>query len=402
LLFLKNNIMDRLLTISERKLRTSMPAFVRYLMEKIDWNQRLIMILGHRGVGKTTLILQKLKEVKEMKVYLSMDDFYFQENRLIILIEELYQLGYRHFYLDEAHRYAHWSTDLKSIFDTYDDAFFVVSGSSILELKKGTADLSRRAAVYHLAGLSFREFINIEKDQKLSVISLPEILQNHSSISGDLSDRFDIPKLFEQYLQFGYYPFSRMGTELYFSRLLETTHLVLEMDIGPFEDISYKTVRSMKKLIYIISESVPFTPNISKLAEKLETSRNTVLKILDMLQQAQILNLLYQSVHGISFLQKPEKIYLQNPNLAFALCSSVPNVGNIRETFFMNQVQVSHQVTLPKFGDFMVDDQFVFEIGGPNKTAQQIQGIPNAYLALDQIKIGSGNKIPLWLFGFLY
>lgn len=394
--------MERLLTISERKLQASLPESVRYLMEKIDWNQRLIMILGHRGVGKTTLILQKLKSVTEKKVYLGLDDFYFEENRLILLIEELYQLGYRHFYLDEAHRYAHWSTDLKSIFDTYDDAFFVVSGSSILELKKGTADLSRRAAVYHLAGLSFREYIGIEKNENLSLISLSEILENHHRVSDELSDRFDIPKLFEQYMHFGYYPFSRMGTELYYSRLLETTHLVLEMDIGPFEEISYKTIRSMKKLLYIISESVPFTPNISKLAEKLETSRNTVLKILDMLQQAQILNLLYQSVHGISFLQKPEKIYLQNPNLAFALSSSEPNVGNLRETFFMNQMQVSHQVTLPKFGDFMVDDQYVFEIGGPNKTAQQIQGIPNAYLALDQIKIGSGNKIPLWLFGFLY
>ena len=394
--------MDRLLKISERKQQAILPGTIRYLMEKIDWNQRLIMILGHRGTGKTTLILQKLKEVTEEKVYLSLDDFYFEENRLILLVEELYQLGYRHFYLDEAHRYVHWSADLKSIFDTYDDAFFVVSGSSILELKKGTADLSRRAAVYHLAGLSFREFINIEKDQSIPVIPLKEILENHAIASEDLSDRFDIPLLFEQYLKYGYYPFSRKGTELYFSRLLETTHLVLEMDIGPFEEISYKTIRSMKKLLYIISESVPFTPNISKLAEKLETSRNTILKILDMLQQAQILNLLYQSVHGISYLQKPEKIYLQNPNLAFALSSSEPNVGNLRETFFMNQLQVSHQVTLPKFGDFMVDEQFVFEIGGPNKTTQQIQGIPNAYLALDQIKIGSGNKIPLWLFGFLY
>lgn len=394
--------MDRLLTISERKLQASMPAFVRYLMEKIDWNQRLILILGHRGVGKTTLILQKLKTVVAKKVYLSLDDFYFEENRLILLIEEYYQLGYRYFYLDEAHRYAHWSTDLKSIFDIYDDAFFVVSGSSILELKKGNADLSRRAAVYHLAGLSFREFINIEKDQALSEISLASIIENHTRASEELTDRFDILRLFEQYLKYGYYPFSRTGADLYYSRLLETTHLVLEMDIGPFEEVSYKTVRSMKKLLYIISESVPFTPNISKLAEKLETSRNTILKILDMLQQAQIINLLYQSVHGISFLQKPEKIYLQNPNLAFALSPSEPNTGNLRETFFLNQVQVSHQVTLPKFGDFMVDDQFVFEIGGSNKTTQQIQGIPNAYLALDQMKIGSGAKIPLWLFGFLY
>lgn len=394
--------MDRLLTISERKQQASLPGFVRYLMEKIDWNQRLIMILGHRGVGKTTLILQKLKEVAGKKVYLSLDDFYFEENRLVILIEVLYQLGYRHFYLDEAHRYAHWSSDLKSIFDTYEDAYFVVSGSSILQLKKGTADLSRRAAVYNLAGLSFREYLSIDLEESLPIIPLQEILENHAHSSEELSDRFDIPKLFEEYLKYGYYPFSRMGTALYFSRILETTHLVLEMDIGPFEEISYKTLRSMKKLLYIISESVPFTPNISKLAEKLETTRNTVLKILDMLQQAQILNLLYQSVHGISFLQKPEKIYLQNPNLAFALSSSQPNVGNLRETFFMNQLQVSHQVTLPKFGDFMVDQKFVIEIGGPNKTAQQIQGVPNAFLALDQIKTGSGNKIPLWLFGFLY
>lgn len=394
--------MKRLLSISVRKQEKSQPGFVRYLMEKIDWNQRLIMILGHRGVGKTTLILQKLKEVDGMKVYLSLDDFYFEENRLILLVENLYLLGYRHFYLDEAHRYAHWSSDLKALFDSYDDAYFVVSGSSILELKKGSADLSRRAAVYQLAGLSFREFINLEKNQTLPVIPLQEILKNHIQSSERLSDQQDISSLFEQYLQYGYYPFSQMGTDLYFSRLLETTRLVLELDIGPFEEISYKTIRSMKKLLYIISESVPFIPNISKLAEKLEMSRNTVLKILDMLHQAQILNLLYQSVHGISYLQKPEKIYLQNPNLAYALSSSEPNMGNLRETFFMNQLHVTHQVTLPKFGDFMVDEKFVFKVGGPNKTAHQIQGIPNAYLALDQVKIGSGNKIPLWLFGFLY
>lgn len=402
MLFRQNKDMDRLLTISERKQQVELPGFVRYLMEKIDWNQRLILILGHRGAGKTTLILQKMKSIAAKKVYVSLDDFYFEENRLVLLIEELYQLGHRHFYLDEAHRYVHWSADLKSIFDTYDDAYFVVSGSSILELKKGTADLSRRAAVYQLAGLSFREFVNMEQEEMLPIIPLQEILENHAQFSEELSDRFDIPKFFEEYLKYGYYPFSRMGTELYFSRLLETTHLVLEMDIGPFEEISYRTLRSMKKLLYIISESVPFTPNISKLAEKIETSRNTVLKILDMLQQANILNLLYQSVHGISFLQKPEKIYLQNPNLAFALSSSQPNIGNLRETFFMNQLQVSHLVTLPKFGDFMVDEKYLFEIGGPNKTAQQIQGVPNAYLALDQIKTGSGNRIPLWLFGFLY
>lgn len=394
--------MERLITLSERKERTSLPNFTRYLKREIDWSQRLILILGHRGAGKTTLILQRMSEVQEQKIYLSLDDFHFEENRLVLVIEELYTLGYRHFFLDEAHRYANWSVDLKTIFDSYEDAHMVVSGSSILGLEKGKSDLSRRAAVYRLAGLSFREFINLELEKNLPSYSLTEILDDHIGISNEISDTVDVLSLFQEYLQHGYFPFYRMGKDLYLNRLLQTTHLVLEMDIGPFEEIAHKTMRNMKKLLYVISESVPFTPNILKLAEKLDTSRNTVLKILDLLGQAQILNLLHTSAQGISQLQKPEKIYLQNSNLAFALGPQEPNPGNIRETFFLNQLQVKHQVTAPKFGDFMVDNQFVFEVGGPNKTAHQIQGVPGSFLAIDTIKSGSGNRIPLWLFGFLY
>lgn len=395
------NNMDRLIQLSDRKLQAPKPAFKRYLYTEMDWTQRLILILGHRGVGKTTLMLQRVQEI-ESAIFLSLDDFYFEENRLIEYVEKLYQSGYRNFFLDEAHRYTHWSTDLKGLYDNYPDVHFVVSGSSILELSKGKADLSRRAAVYHLAGMSFREYLELEVGFSTSPIKLSQLLTDVSVVSAQISDQIDVLTHFDQYLKHGYYPFFKDGITHYKSRLTETTQLVLEIDIAPFEDLTHKTIRNMKKLIFIISESVPFVPNISKLAERLEISRNTVLKTLDLLAQAQILNLLKSNTHGVSFLQKPEKIYLQNTNLAYSLSDKDANIGNIRETFFLNQLQVKHSVSSPKFGDFMIDNTLVFEVGGPNKTSQQIQGIPNAFIAADGIKTGAGNRIPLWLFGFLY
>jgi predicted AAA+ superfamily ATPase len=394
--------MERLIEMSRRKLVAKPPKFKRYLSDQIDWAQRLIVILGHRGTGKTTLMLQHMHESNIKLIYLSLDDYWFEENRLVELIEQLYLDGYRNFYLDEVHRYAHWSSDLKTIYDNYPDSKFIVSGSSILELSKGKADLSRRSAVYHLAGLSFREFINLEKDLKIPELGLKELLDGHQEISEKLSDQIDILALFQKYLEFGYYPFYQEGKNLYKARLLEITNLVLEIDIAPFEELTHKTIKNMKKLIFIISESVPFIPNISKIAEKLEVSRNTILKTLDLLEQAQILNLLRSSTQGVSYLQKPEKIYLQNTNLAYAISSNHSNSENIRETFFLNQVLVNHQITSPKFGDFMVNSQFIFEVGGPTKTKHQIEGVPNAYIASDGIKSGAGSKIPLWMFGLLY
>ncbi|AFL85899.1 putative ATPase (AAA+ superfamily) [Belliella baltica DSM 15883] len=394
--------MERLIKTSEKTIKGFNQGFKRYLIDQVDWDQRLILILGHRGVGKTTLLLQQMQKRQAKAIYLTLDDFHFESNRLVLVIEALYDLGYRSFYLDEVHRYIHWSVDLKNLYDNFPDVHFIVSGSSILEIQKGKGDLSRRAAVYHLAGLSFREYLMLENQIDLPPISLNEILANHQALSESITDQADITKLFKKYLEFGYYPFYLESENLYKSRLLETTQVVLEMDLSPWEDLTHKTIRNMKKLIFIISESVPFIPNISKLAEKLEVSRNTILKTLDLLEQAQILNLLRQSTRGVSFLQKPEKIYLQNTNLAFALSTYASNQGNLRETFFLNQVRQSHEVTLPKYGDFMVDDSYVFEIGGAGKTATQIQGIPNAYIVADDIKIGSGNKIPLWIFGFLY
>lgn len=394
--------MERLIKLSQRKTDSVKMGFKRFLYAEIDWNQPLTIIIGHRGAGKTTLLLQRVKELKDKAIYLSLDDIYFETYRLVELIETLYEKGYRHFFLDEVHRYQYWSKDLKNIYDNYPEIKIVTTGSSILEVNKGQADLSRRAVTYYLPGLSFREFLELEHQQTFPQITLDTITQLHQEISSDYTDLVNIDKIFKEYMRYGYYPFFKEGVKVYGQKLQETTNLVLDIDIAPFEDLSHTTVRNMKKLLYIISQSVPFTPNITKISERMNVPRNSILKILDLLNHARIISLLKRETKGISYLQKPEKIYLQNPNLAWFLSENKPNIGNLRETFFFNQIEVRHQVTSSRVGDFLIDDIYTFEIGGPSKTQEQIRGIPNSFIASDGIKGGSGNKIPLWLFGFLY
>ncbi len=401
-MFYKELTMDHFIRKSERKKSEVILDFERYLSLEIDWNQRLILLLGHRGVGKTTLILQQLKKDTVKSVYISLDDYYFEEKRLIEVIQALYDLGYRSFYIDEVHRYQYWSKELKNLYDDFPDSKFIVTGSSILEISKGQEDLSRRAVVYQLAGLSFREYLVLEEKKDFQVVALEDVIKNHHQFSADILDQLAWKNQFKNYLNYGYYPFYREGKKVYHQKLQETTNLVIDSDIAPYEELNYSTVRVMKKLLFVISQSVPFIPNVSKLAEKLGVTRNTILKLLDILDKAQLLSLLHASTEGISFLQKPEKIYLQNTNLAYMFAYESPNSGNLRETFFLNQLEVKHQVTAPKYGDFLVDSQYVFEVGGPNKTFKQLQGVPNGYLAIDEIDGGSGNRIPLWLFGFLY
>ena len=394
--------MERLIKLSQRKTKLVKTEFKRFLYDEIDWNQPLVLIKGHRGAGKTTILLQRAKELKENAIYLSLDDIYFETYRLAGLIEILYTKGYRHFFLDEVHRYKKWSKDLKNTYDNYPDIKIVTTGSSILEVSRGQADLSRRAVTYDLPGLSFREFLELAHQQMLPQINLSDITQHHYEISADYYDRTDIDRTFKEYLQHGYYPFFKEGIHLYGQKLQETTNLVLDIDIAPFEDLSYSTVRNMKKLLYIISQSVPFTPNITKISERINVPRNSILKILDLLAHARIISLLKRETKGMSYLQKPEKIYLQNTNLAWLLSENKPDTGNLRETFFFSQMEVRHRVTSSRFGDFTIDDASTFEIGGPSKTAEQIRGVPNAYIVAEGIKGGTGKKIPLWLFGFLY
>ncbi len=394
--------MERLIQLSQRKAAQKISSFQRYLHDEMDWGQRLNIILGHRGTGKTTMMLQRLQSIESQAIYLSLDDFYFEENRLVRTVENLYEKGVRHFFLDEVHRYAFWSKDLKNLHDSFTDIFMVATGSSILDLVEGQADLSRRAVEQNLAGLSFREFLSLSENVDFPRFELGEILENHPKIAAEISDKMDVLSAFRKYLKSGYFPFFKEGLRAYPQRLLRTVDTVLAKDIAVVEELNHATQRNMKKLLYVIAQSVPFVPNIAKLADKIGITRNSVLRILDLLHRAGVITLLRRETKGISYLQKPEKIYLQNPNLAFALSDSEPNIGNLRETFFLNQLSVNHKVTSAKFGDFMVDGKFVFEIGGAGKTAVQIQGVPNAFIAADEIKIGQGHKIPLWLFGFLY
>lgn len=393
--------MENLIRKSERKARSVKVKKKRYLYEQIDWKQKLILVLGYRGVGKTTLLLQYLSDIQRKAIYISLDDFYFETNRLVESVASLYELGYRVFLLDEVHRYMWWSKDLKQLYDDYEDIQVVSTGSSILDISKGNADLSRRATVYHLYGLSFREYLNFQKNDSLPTLTLEEILNKHHLLAPELLDTFDFDSDFQDYLKFGYFPFFLESKIGYHQKLLETIQLVIDTDIAPFEELQHTTTRTLKKLLFVLSESVPFTPNIQKLSVKLETPRNTVLRLLDLLDQAQILLLLRSSTKGISYLQKPEKIYLQNPNFIHLFSPTMANLGNVRETFFLNQLRAVHSVTAPKYGDFLVHDAYVFEVGGSSKTTDQIQGIPHAYLALD-IKGGSNRRVPLWLFGMLY
>lgn len=394
--------MERLISLSKRKVASIKTTFYRYLYKEIDWEQRLLIITGSRGTGKTTLLVQHMSQSEETSIYLSLDDFYFESNRFLLLAEELHEKGYRNFYIDEVHQYEHWSKDLKNLYDGYPDIRIVATGSSILQIDRGQADLSRRAVVYSLEGLSFREFIELEYGEQFTAYNLKEILENHTELSVGLNDKLDMLTMFQNYLNYGYYPFFKDRKKFYHQKLQQVVHLITEVDIPSVENVSYATIRNMKKLLYVISQSVPFTPNIQGLSNKIEVPRNAILKALDLLTRAGILNLLRSSNQGVSYLQKPEKIYLDNPNLAFTLSGEKPNKGNLRETFFLNQLQVKHEVTSSKFADFMVDSIYTFEVGGATKTDKQILGIPQAFIAADDIKNGSKNKIPLWLFGFLY
>lgn len=394
--------MERLIKLSEKRLKSIDTGFHRYLYQQVQWDKPLSIIKGARGTGKTTLLLQHMKLTKQPAIYLSLDDFYFESNRLTLLAENLYEKGYRHFFLDEVHQYPYWSKDLKNLYDSYPDIRMVATGSSVLQIDKGQADLSRRANLYSLNGLSFREFLDMEYNLKNNPLELSSILENHMDISPSINDRLDVLKAFSEYLNFGYLPFFKPDKTFYHQKLQQIIHLIIEIDITAVEKINYTTVRSMKNLLFIISQSVPFTPNIQNLSDKTGVPRNTVLKALDLLEKSGVLNLLRSNNKGISFLQKPDKIYLENPNIAYTFSGSKPNKGNLRETFFLNQLKVNHDVTSSKYGDFMVNNAYTFEIGGAVKTTKQIKGIPQAFIAADEIENGVNNKIPLWLFGFLY
>jgi predicted AAA+ superfamily ATPase len=398
--------MEELFDFFYRELRKTDLSFQRYLIDEIDWEGRLSAITGARGTGKTTMILQHIKRTfgnsPKEALYVSADNIWFSGNRLFDLANDFEKQGGKYLYIDEVHKYENWSQEIKNIYDCFSSLKVVITGSSMLQIYRGNADLSRRAAHYVLYGLSFREFLKYDQNIVFEKFTLDEILQNHIEIAGGINEKIRPLPLFNAYLKQGYYPYYKSDKRFYLSKLANTVNLILEMDLPAVETIEMYSIRKIKKLLWIISQSVPFTPKITNLAANLEVSRNSLLNYLTILERGGLINLLQSNTKGINSLAKPEKVYLNNTNLIFAFDVNKPDTGNLRETFFFNQLQTVSEVTSAHQADFSVNNKYIFEIGGKNKGHEQIAGLGNAYLALDNLEYGFGNKIPLWLFGMLY
>ena len=371
--------------------------FKRYLYSQINWKARIISIKGARGVGKTTMLLQHILENYEdidQTLYASLDNLWFATHSLMDLVDWADRHGITRLYLDEVHRYEGWSQALKNIYDNYPDMSIVYTSSSLLVLDNATVDMSRRQTPYTLYGLSFREYLDLEG-------IFNEVLAHHVKKAMDIVGSIKVAPLFEAYLSRGYYPFYRESLEDFPSRLRETVTVVIDSDLPAVENVTYETLQKVKKLLMIISEHVPFEPNMSELWRQLSTDNESGLKMLYALDKAQVLALLTAKTRNYKSLTKPDKIFLGNPNLMHVLCPKVDK-GNERETFFISQLRVLHDVRYPKQGDFLIDGKHLFEVGGKGKTFEQIADVPDSYLAVDDTEVGSGSRIPLWLFGFLY
>jgi len=398
--------MNELISYQNKLLTQTSNNWYRSVFKKLNWEQRLLGIKGLRGVGKTTLMLQYIKyHYKESgkALYVTADNPWFYEHSLFELIDEWDKNGGKLLLIDEIHKYPQWARELKVGYDGHPQMQFIFSASSAFDIFKAEGDLSRRATVTLLPGMSFREFLHLAYDVAFPEITLDEVLNNADELSNSISEKIKPLPYFKKYLTSGYFPFDiDSEQEVKQQKFAGIVNTVLENDLAYVQDYSPANVQKIKKLLGIIAGSAPFTPNISKIAGKLKVGRNTVYNYLKHLEDAHILNLAHKTGRGVSVLQKPDKIFFENTNLAIALNGSA-NIGTLRETFFLNQLKnAGHQVNLAKRGDFIVDDSFVFEIGGKSKGIEQIKEAENAWLALDDIEYSFKKTIPLWLFGFLY
>jgi len=376
----------------------------RYLYHEINWNNRLIGVKGARGTGKTTLLLQKLKELgllPKQGTYWSLDDFYFTTHSLVETAEEFFKKGGQYLFLDEVHKYENWSIHIKNLYDFYPDLKIVFTGSSIIDISREEGDLSRRMLMYSLSGLSYREYLAFNDLYYFKPIPLEAILSVNRKWTEIFPTEFRPLAHFQDYLQYGYYPFSMEDKQGYATRLQQLVRLIVEYDMAELKGFDIRNAKKMLQLLNVVAANVPFQPNISNIAIKSDIHRNSVVSYLHFLEEAQLIKLLYASGISLATLQKPEKVYLDNPNLAFSFSTSNPNKGNLRETYFISQVAVRHKVSYPKQGDFLVDDVYTFEVGGKDKTNQQIDTIKNSFVVADDIEFPI-TKLPLWLFGFLY
>ena len=389
--------MERLFQTSNQLLAQVQTDFQRYIYQQINWKNRLIGLIGARGIGKTTLVLQHIKAHLDPQktLYVTTEDFYFAQHRLTLLADEFVKAGGQHLVIDEIHKYPDWSRELKLIYDYHPNLQVVFTGSSVLDIKKGSADLSRRAIVYSMQGLSFREYLHLFHKIEIPVYSLDDLLNQRVAIPSN----FRPLPYFANYLRIGYYPFSReMNFDIRLQQVIDQT---LEIDIPSYADMNVSTGRKLKQLMSIVSESVPFKPNMSKIAAMLNISRNNIADYLLFMEEAGMISQLRSKTEGVRALGKIDKIYLENTNLVQQLGNENQNVGNVRETFFLNQTRAHHQVNTSAMADFSINDSD-FEVGGKNKGLKQIQNATKGFVVKDDIEQGYLNVIPLWHFGLLY
>jgi uncharacterized protein len=398
--------MERLFEYYHRRLENTEMSLIRNLESTISWDARLVGIKGARGCGKTTLLLQHIKKEfardSDKALYVSLDNIWFTDNRLIDLADYFMKHGGTHIFLDEVHKYPNWAMEIKNLYDEFPTLHIVFTGSSLLELVESRADLSRRALVYYLPGLSFREFLQIETRIDLPILTLTDVLFKHTSHTREIVPQVKPFVHFRKYLEWGYYPYYLEGVKDYPQRLESTVLMILEQELPLLRNVEPTYVQKLKQLLAIIAQSAPFIPNVTKLSERIGINRKTFITYLHYLEQANLIRLLFRDTHGIGLLQKPDKIFLDNTNLMYLLGSPRPDAGNCRETFMANQIAQTAGILFSERGDFLVDGSYIIEVGGKNKTRRQIQGLEDAFIASDDIEYGYGKRIPLWLFGFLY
>ena len=389
--------MEKLFEYSNRLIKEVETSFFRYMHNEINWKSRMIGLIGPRGVGKTTLVLQYIQQNLNPTetLYVTAEDFYFVDNRITELADTFVKYGGKYLFIDEIHKYKDWAKELKLIYDYHKDLNVVFTGSSVLDIKKGASDLNRRAVMYTMQGLSFREYLKLFHNISASTYSLDDILQHKVEV---LDLERPLP-LFADYLKRGYYPFAL--EEDFEIRLGQIINQTLENDIPMYADMNVATGRKLKQLLAIISKSAPFKPNMSKIAEMLSASRNNISDYCLYIEEAGMIAQLRDNTGGFRGLGKVDKIYLDNTNLIYSLAEDTSNIGNIRETFFLNQMRVKHDVFASPVADFLIGDK-TFEVGGKNKGQKQIKDIESGYIVKDDIEHGFLNIIPLWQLGLTY
>lgn len=379
---------------------------VREIMDTIKWEKQLVAIRGSRGVGKTTIMRQYIKQKYGVNageaLYCVMDSMYFTNHNLLDLADRFHQMGGKHLFLDEVHRYPTWSREIKEIMDLYPDLKITFTGSSLIQILNADADLSRRVLSYTMKGLSFREFLQFYKGIRLPKYDLDNVLSHYDDICNGVNKLCRPQSLFEEYLRVGYFPFFDGNEEEYYSRIENVIDFIVDQELPLFCGIEPSNTRKIKAMIQFLADSHPFELNIAKLSARLELNKHTVLGYINSLGRAELLQLLYSDSKTITRLQKPDKIYLHNPNMFYALGYG-DKIGTIRECFFVNQISVNHTVEYGKTqGDFIVDGKITIEVGGKDKTFEQVADLPDSYIMADRMEFAVGKKLPLWLAGMVY